>query len=275
MPNLMKIIEVIINAIMIALNKRTVRAAEKEEDLEVPEPLPLEEEKPEQAQEPSEEKETNQDQGPSEEKPGQDQEPEEQPVEEDPRRVFKEALQLTLKYEGGYVNHPNDPGGATNKGVTQKVYDTYRKEHGLATKTVKEISDQEVEDIYYSKYWLKGRCDKLPDNLAIVHFDTSVHSGIRQSSKFVQRSVGANDDGMIGPKTLATVEKAVKTVGVPALLKDFLDQRRNFFKLIADRNPKLQVFMKGWMNRVASLENYVGAERIMYASSQSEESDQA
>lgn len=259
MDNLINLVRMIIEALMVAMQKHTVKAAEKKEDLDIPEPLPLPD-KPTEEPEPAPETQDS---------------TEPEPPPEDPRRVFNEALELTLRYEGGYVNHPNDPGGATNKGVTQKVYDQYRKEKGLAQKTVKKIPDDEVEDIYYDKYWLKGRCDKLPENLAIVHFDTSVNSGIIQSSKFVQRAVGANDDGMIGPKTLEAVKSAVQSKGEMAIVKSFLDQRREFFKLIAERKPKLKVFLKGWMNRVASLEDYIGADRLMYASSQSDDEPSA
>lgn len=253
MNSFVKLLRTIMDIIIVALSKRTVKAAENQEDLEIPEPLPLPEEK-----------------SPAEVSTESPPEKKLEEPEEDPRRVFKEALGLTLKYEGGYVNHPNDPGGATNKGVTQAVYDKYRREKGVAIKTVKQISDEEVEDIYYQKYWLKGRCDKLPECLAIVHFDTSVNSGIRQSSKFVQRAAGVTDDGMIGPKTLEAVKVAVKNQGEMALVKHFLDQRRRFFNYIAEKNPKLKVFLKGWMRRVASLEAYIGPERLMYASAKPE-----
>lgn len=245
------LLSLIMKTIVILLSKRSVKAAEKKEDLEIPEPLPL-----------PEDEETQ----PVPVVPASDKKP-----PEDPKRVFKEALGLTLKYEGGYVNHPNDPGGATNKGVTQAVYDQYRREKNKAIKSVKKISEEEVEEVYYQKYWLKGRCDKLPECLAIVHFDTSVNSGIKQSSKFIQRAIGTVDDGAIGPKTLTAIRHAMKNLGEMAVVNHFLDQRRRFFELIARKNPKLKVFLKGWMKRVAALESYIGPYRLMYASNKPEE----
>lgn len=168
-------------------------------------------------------------------------------------QAFNDALKLVLKYEGGYVNHPNDPGGATNKGVIQKVYDAYRTDLGQETRSVKEITDEEVSEIYFRRYWLAGKCDKLQSRLAVVHFDSCVNAGTKQSAKFLQRAAGAVADGMIGPKTL----QAVNDKPEQEMIDSYLQQRRDFYNNLAESKPKLQVFLKGWLNRVAHLDEFV------------------
>src|SRR5690349_19262882 len=94
---------------------------------------------------------------------------------------FRTSLGLVLAHEGGYVNHPKDPGGATNFGVTQKVYDAFRKYHGLKTQSVKLIATSEVSDIYNRNYWKLCRADSLPCGLDYAVFDFDVNSGVSRA----------------------------------------------------------------------------------------------
>ena len=82
--------------------------------------------------------------------------------------IFKKALKFVLDREGGYVNNPNDRGGATNKGITQNTYNAYLKGIGRASCDVRNITDAEVEKIYYSRYWLSANCHKMHDRFAII-----------------------------------------------------------------------------------------------------------
>lgn len=166
------------------------------------------------------------------------------------------ALAFTLKWEGGYVNDPDDPGGATNKGITHKVYDEYRMRNGLPLQDVKNITDKEVYDIYYMNYWKMGKCDLMPPKLAIVHFDTCVNSGIKQAARFLQRSIGCADDGVIGPKTLDALRIAINNNGETSLVTKYIDLREAFLRNLAQQKPALAKFLKGWLNRVSSLEPY-------------------
>jgi lysozyme family protein len=93
-----------------------------------------------------------------------------------PDEVYKYALATTLAEEGGYVNHPDDPGGATNKGVTTGTYDAYRIGKGLSPQDVRLISEDELQEIFYS-YWEAIRGDSLPPAIAVVAFDIAVNSG--------------------------------------------------------------------------------------------------
>lgn len=94
---------------------------------------------------------------------------------------FKRALAHVLTFEGGFVDHPKDPGGATNRGVTQKTYDHWRLGQGLERRSVKHIHETEVERIYFEQYWLKVGAHQLPPALAFVCFDGAVNHGVHRA----------------------------------------------------------------------------------------------
>lgn len=170
---------------------------------------------------------------------------------------FERALVFVLKSEGGYFNHPHDSGGPTNKGILQRVYDKYRDDKQADRRDVRQITDDEVEDIYYNSYWVPGRCYKFPWPLYAVHFDGCVNTGVGQAGKFLQRAVGAKDDGAIGPKTIMAYEDKVKDVGVDAIVQNILEQRKGFYKLLVELNPTQKSFIKGWLNRLQNLKEYI------------------
>ena len=143
------------------------------------------------------------------------------------------ALAFTLKWEGGYVCNPNDPGGETNKGITKLVYDSYRKSKSLSIQSVKLISDGEVHDIYAERYWIKAGCNKITDiALAISVFDFAVNAG---------------------------VSRAVNMLASAPNASRYNDARLGYYAKICTINPKLKVFLKGWQNRVIDLEKYIQA----------------
>ena len=164
------------------------------------------------------------------------------------------SLEFTLRWEGGYVNHPKDPGGATNKGVTKRVYDAYRKSKGLDQSDVRTITDVEVHDIYENEYWNMARCPTLPIDLDTVQFDTAVNMGVRRAVKFMQKCTDCVPDGAWGPKTAA----AVAGCDPGKTLRAFCDLRETFYIELINRKPDLSVFRKGWMNRLNDLRGFVG-----------------
>lgn len=170
---------------------------------------------------------------------------------------FERALAFVLKSEGGYFNHPHDKGGPTNKGILQRVYDKYRDDKQADRRDVRQITNDEVEDIYYNSYWVPGRCYKFPWPLYAVHFDGCVNTGVGQAGKFLQRAVGAKDDGAIGPKTIMAYEDKVKDVGVDAIVQSILEQRKGFYKLLVELDPTQKSFIKGWLNRLQNLKEYI------------------
>lgn len=162
---------------------------------------------------------------------------------------YEKSLQLVLRHEGGYVNHPKDPGGATNKGVTQKVYDNYRSVNGWKKQSVRQITQSEVAAIYRHEYADVVGFDKLPLGLDYVQFDGGINSGPVQATKWLQRALGSaytgKIDGVIGKLTL----KAVNGADIEALINKILDIRLNFLKAL----KTWPTFGKGWAKRVADV----------------------
>ena len=173
----------------------------------------------------------------------------------DSEKSFAAALPLILQYEGGFTDNPLDHGGRTNKGIIQRVYDMYRAGKGLPIQSVEFIGDSEVSDIYYTMYWLAGSCDKISYPINIVHFDTCVNCGTHQAAHFLQRTVGAKDDGNVGPKTLQSVSDFLNAR--KDIVHTYLQQRSNFYYAIVDHDPSQRVFIKGWQNRIDKLNKYV------------------
>lgn len=158
------------------------------------------------------------------------------------RANFDKALAAVLVHEGGYVNHPRDPGGATNKGVTQAVYDDWRDDKELSRASVKDITPAEVMAIYKLLYWDRVKGDELPAGVDYCVFDFAVNSGVNRAARYLQEAVGVVQDGQIGPRTLSAVKAASPT----RLVDRICDARLAFLK----RLPIFDSFGKGWTRRV-------------------------
>lgn len=175
-------------------------------------------------------------------------------------KIFSEkAMKLLHAFEGGKSDHKNDKGGRTNQGIIQSVYDDYRLAKGLTKKDVYEISGDEVLDIYYSRYWLVGKCDKLPEKIAIAQFDSCVNHGPGNAAKFLQRALGVDADGKIGPITL----EKVKSFSEIDLIEKYSVQRETFYRKIVERDPSQNVFLKGWLRRNRDLTAYLKGEKSL------------
>lgn len=167
--------------------------------------------------------------------------------------TFQAALPIILRHEGGYTDHPHDPGGATNQGVTQATYDAWRRGRGLPERPVREIAPAEVQRIYLEHYWIPARCGELPAELRLAHFDAAVNCGVQQAAKFLQRALGVTADGVVGPITLrAAAERPSDSV-----LEGMLWGRLRYYRDIAVRQRPdgrdLRVFLAGWIGRVLSI----------------------
>src|SRR6056300_269579 len=110
---------------------------------------------------------------------------------------FDDALEFVLRYEGGYVNDPNDPGGETNMGISKRAF---------PDEDIAGMTHQRAAFLYHTHYWTPCRCDDMPFHLAICVFDFAVNSGVKRASKTLQRLVSATPDGVIGPKTIEMIE---------------------------------------------------------------------
>ena len=117
---------------------------------------------------------------------------------------FEKALALVLEHEGGYVNHPSDPGGMTNLGVTKRVWEEWVG-HEVDEKTMRGLTPEIVGPMYKAKYWDKVKGDDLPAGVDYCVFDAAINSGPGRAAKWLQAAVGVDPDGGIGPKTLQAV----------------------------------------------------------------------
>ncbi|GBU19676.1 MULTISPECIES: glycoside hydrolase family 108 protein [unclassified Methylobacterium] len=160
---------------------------------------------------------------------------------------YNEALKRVLVHEGGYVNDPRDPGGATMKGVTQRTYDGYRKRLGLPSRPVSQITSAEVGEIYRRQYWAAVRGDELPAGIDYVLFDGAVNSGPVQSIKWLQRALGVSVDGVLGEATVAAAEAYPDH---DALVAAILARRLAFLRSLKTWGA----FGKGWGRRVAEVQ---------------------
>jgi len=147
---------------------------------------------------------------------------------------------------------PTNPGGATNRGITQATYDQYRAKQGVPPRPVSAITEAEVTAIYQSQYWNACRCadiEPLDVGLALVVFDTAVNSGVGDASKILQRLLQVTPDGQIGPQTIgALIGRDLKE-----LAEDYLWARLALDAGIAQRRPKSRQFLLAWVSRVLSL----------------------
>lgn len=164
------------------------------------------------------------------------------------KRNFETALAETLKWEGGFVNHPEDPGGMTYKGITAKTYAEFtgRRLATITEKEMRELSDEIVQQIYKRKYWDAVKADQLPDGLDILAFDFAVNSGPTRAIKELQQCLNVSVDGILGPITL----KHISTFPIEQILKEYVQARVDFLKQI----KTFSTFGKGWMRRVAGIE---------------------
>lgn len=158
---------------------------------------------------------------------------------------FAPSLAHVLASEGGYVDDPRDPGGRTNKGVTQRVYDDWRRSNGLAPRNVRSLEQTELEAIYRKLYWNACRCDDLPAGVDYCVFDFAVNSGPARAVRYLQRAAGVADDGQIGPMTLA----AVDAKPVCELINEISAQRLLYLTQL----PTFDHFGRGWTTRVGEV----------------------
>ena len=169
--------------------------------------------------------------------------------------IYQDAMAFMLQWEGGYVNHPNDRGGATNRGVIQRNYDAYRRSEGLPTRSVRYIETGEVKEIYRTRYWEASKANILAERsreVAIVHFDWAVNSGVSRAMRTLQECLRTTPDGVWGANT----EAAWKSSNPSEILNCYLQRREQLYRLWG-RGSQL-VFLNGWLNRLNSLKRTIG-----------------
>ncbi len=153
---------------------------------------------------------------------------------------FLTAFEKLLGHEGGYSNHPADPGGETMWGITKRV--------AVANGYTGDMRSMPVETaraIYKSLYWDAIQAENLPADVRYIVFDGAVNSGVAQAAKWLQRACGVKDDGVIGPQTI----RAANALHSEGLKRKILAQRLRFMTGL----PNWPAFGRGWARRIAEL----------------------
>lgn len=147
---------------------------------------------------------------------------------------FDQAFEVLVGHEGGYVNHPNDPGGETKFGISKRSY---------PGENIPNMTLVRAKDIYQRDYWWKAGCDLVPECVKFDLFDTAVNAGPKTAIQMLQRAVGVEDDGVIGPKTM---------LALSSMDPERLDKRFNGFRLQhLSTLSTWDTFGRGWANRIA------------------------
>lgn len=177
---------------------------------------------------------------------------------------FERALSLVLKHEGGFVDHPLDPGGATMMGITQATLAQWRGQP-VTKEEVRALGRAEAGAIYRARYWNAVSGDDLPSGLDLAIFDYAVNSGPSRAVRTIQGIVAVTADGRIGPQSLA----AIRANDVVGLVRALCAARMRFLQQL----PTFAVFGRGWTRRVATVERE-GLRLAGQASSRSERAAQ-
>mgnify|MGYP001391309704 FL=1 len=159
---------------------------------------------------------------------------------------FKHCLEIILHHEGGYVNHPKDPGGMTNLGVTKRVYESWVGKE-VNESDMRALTADDVAPIYEKNYWDKVKGNDLPGGLDLCVFDFGVNAGPGRAAKYLQTMIGTVADGGIGPNTLLALGNYVDEVGdVAQVIKDYQEKRQSYYEGLST----FATFGKGWTRRV-------------------------
>jgi len=157
---------------------------------------------------------------------------------------FQKSMKFVLDAEGGYTNDPVDPGGETNYGIDKRSH---------VDVDIKALTVEQATDIYFTEYWVRFNCEQFAWPLNCVYFDSCVNTGNKQSNKLLQRAVGTEADGVLGPKTLG----AINSKRADTVANATIDQRQRFYETLAQNRPTLKKFLKGWTNRNNNLRKFI------------------
>lgn len=155
---------------------------------------------------------------------------------------YEESLRRVLASEGGYTNHPSDPGGPTNFGITIGDYRHYVNPSATAA-DVRAMKVDEAKTIYRARYWDAQRCDELPSGVDYAIFDYGVNSGIGRSGKVLRRCLKLTDQSSV---VTDAVIAAATTANAKDLISAICDERLRFLKSL----KTWPVFGAGWGERV-------------------------
>lgn len=154
---------------------------------------------------------------------------------------YQTCLEMILHHEGGYVNHPKDPGGETNLGVTKRVYEEWG-----GTKDMKDLEVEDVAPIYRKNYWDRIKADDIASGLDLCVFDFGVNAGTGRAAKYLQSMIGTVADGGIGPNTLKKLDEYLEENSVEDAIKNYQAERQSYYESLST----FETFGRGWTRRV-------------------------
>jgi lysozyme family protein len=161
------------------------------------------------------------------------------------KSTFELAMRLLLRHEGGFVDHPKDPGGMTNLGVTQRTWEVHTGKDATEA-DMRALTPQGVQPIYKARYWNTIHGDDLPHGVDYCLFDCAVNSGPGRAVKLAQYVLHQKVDGILGKKTMAAILEADPV----EFIEDYNQRRLDFLKSL----PTWETFGKGWSKRVSEVE---------------------
>jgi lysozyme family protein len=156
-------------------------------------------------------------------------------------RNWDKCFDLVIVNEGGFVDNKLDPGGATNWGCTQAVWEQYVG-HRVTVEVMKNLTKEDVKPLYKKRYWDAIHGDAIPSGLDYCIFDCAINSGVGRAAKFIQELVGVPADGAIGNNTISAINQ-IKPI---TLINEFSDKRQSFLESL----KTFPFFGKGWTKRV-------------------------
>ena len=156
------------------------------------------------------------------------------------KQNFDHCMEMLLHHEGGYSAHPKDPGGRTNLGVTQRVYEAWIGRE-VTEQEMKDLTVEDVAPIYRANYWDAVWGDHLPSGVDWSVFDWAVNSGPARANKALQRIVGSVSDGVVGPKTM----QAVMDMDPVKIVDMMYEERQRFYQGLST----FDTFGRGWTRR--------------------------
>lgn len=166
---------------------------------------------------------------------------------------FEECLKFVAKWEGGYSDHPNDPGGATNGGITQGSYNAWRVANKLPIRPVKDMTRDEYFSIYEANYWRASKAKWISSPLDLVVFDTAVNFGVGGCHRLLNIALGI-DSSTWKLRTSEAVHtlNASSATGTAITMVALRMEHRG--RIVVD-HPDRRVFLAGWLNRDRDLLN--------------------
>ena len=182
--------------------------------------------------------------------------------------VFRIAHEFTAKWEGGYSNDPDDPGGTTNYGVSLRWLKSLGLDQGdidldgdIDADDIRALGAEQAAALFKDKFWDALRLGDFQQDLATIYYDAAVNTGPAQATRFMQRGYNASFpttrlavDGVLGPLT----RDALLYVGNnKSMLRACIDERDKFYRSLATSKPSMNKFLRGWLNRTRDLRQYV------------------